>query len=139
MNVIAAAQQISKATPEAIFTLWSTVAHWPEWDEDIASAGLHGQFSLGSQGYVKPKGGPRATFTITEIMPNKSFTSVSHLPGARLLFSHALSREENHTLIRHTISISGRLAWLWSLLLGKSLRKGLQSAIDNLASLAEIQ
>ncbi len=97
---------------------------------------LDGPFHEGTRGSLKPRTGPRTTFTITEVTPGRSFTDVSTLPFATLTFRHDISPSAEGTSFTHAISITGPLAWLFGPLIGRALAADVPDAMRALAVLA---
>jgi uncharacterized protein YndB with AHSA1/START domain len=64
--------RVETTAPEKIWGAWTDVERWPQWDTELVSATLDGSFALGAKGRVKPKRGPAARFSISElILPSK--------------------------------------------------------------------
>ena len=123
--------------PSIIWDVWKDVPNWNQWDSDIEWSSLNGNFEIGSKGQLKPANGPKATFTITEIIPNKRFVDTSTLPLTKLTFIHDLEETNSGVTITHTIQMDGLLSGLFSKIIGKSLAKGLPNALQNLKQLVE--
>jgi hypothetical protein len=137
MTQLATARITSTAAPAAFFARWADVATWPEWNLDTEWVRLDGPFAEGATGTLKPKGGPKVPFRVARLVPDRQFTDVSKLLGARLTFEHLVSTAEGRTTVTVTVSLSGPLALLWQLLLGKGIARSLQPDLDRLARAAE--
>jgi hypothetical protein len=126
-----------KATPEAVWTLWNT-ENWTKWDRAVEWVRLDGPFQAGTRGEMKPKGGPKTKFTVLRVDPHHGFTDRSHLPFTHLDFEHDVERV-GHGMVKitHTVTFSGPLAFLFSRVIGKSIKEGLPDAVKTLAQLAE--
>ena len=72
--------QKSKATKENVWKLYSDVNNWNIWDNEVENSELFGEFKKGTKGILKPVGGPKTKFEMTECEINKSFTDRSSLP-----------------------------------------------------------
>ena len=139
MMTIGTAQITSTATPSAFFARWADVATWPEWNADTEWVRLDGPFEAGSTGVLKPKGGPKTKFVITELSEDR-FVDVSALPGARMTFSHFVeATPDAGTKVRVTVTLAGPLSHLWNLILGKGIKATLQRDLENLQAVAEAQ
>jgi Polyketide cyclase / dehydrase and lipid transport len=125
------------ASPEAIWSLWADVEAWPKWDHEVQTAQLHGPFETGTKGTLKPKGGPRTSFTMTEVVPFRSFTDRSTLPFATLDFHHSLHTDGTATTIEHRVVMTGSLTFLFRRLIGTKIKRGLPVAVARLGRLAE--
>lgn len=126
------------ATPERVWALWSDVEGWSRWDPDVVEASLDGRFSVGSSGVLKPKGGPRLRFSLTEVTVNHSFTDRCRLPLATLDFIHALTPASGGTVITHRVVMNGPLTFIFRRLMGSGIERGLPSAVESLARHAEV-
>jgi|ERR1022692_405527 hypothetical protein len=138
MMTIAEAQASSSAPPSAFFARWADMATWPEWNTDTDWVRLDGPFAAGATGVLKPRGGPKVKFVVGTLEPGREFTDISLLAGARLTFRHLTeAMPGGGTVVRVTVTMTGPLAWLWKLILGKGLKASLQPDLDGLAAAAE--
>lgn len=127
-------------SPSFIETIWlyySQVEYWKEWDHDIEYVSIvDGQFQDGSRGELKLKGGPKASFLLNDVIPKKSFTVTSQLPGATMHFYHILKKRNHDYLeIIHKVEIIGWTSILFYFLLRPKLQRGLSRALLRLTSL----
>ena len=137
MTILATAVVTSSATPSAFFAEWADMACWPEWNLDTAWVRLDGPFVEGATGALKPKGGPKVRFVVERLVDGEEFTDVSHLFGAKLTFRHLVSVTSAETTVSVEVTLTGPLAPLWRLILGKDISASLQSDLDRLAERAE--
>ncbi|MEV6211518.1 hypothetical protein [Kitasatospora sp. NPDC051914] len=138
MTKLAAARITSTAHPSVFFARWADTATWPEWNTDTEWVRLDGPFEAGTTGVLKPKGGPKVPFTVETLVPEREFTDVSKLLGARLTFRHLVGRTaEGTTAVDVDVTLTGPLAPLWNAILGKGIRDSLQADLDRLAATAE--
>ncbi|HEV2360806.1 MAG TPA: SRPBCC family protein [Acidimicrobiales bacterium] len=116
----------STAGPDAFFDCWADMATWHEWNLDTEWARLDGPFATGSTGVLKPKGGPKTKFRIESIVPRREFVDVSLLLGAKLTFDHQVRElPDGGTSLTIKATLSGLLAPVWKLILGKGIAKTL--------------
>jgi hypothetical protein len=137
MTTLAAATVTSSAAPATFFAEWADMASWPEWNLDTEWVRLDGPFVEGATGTLKPKGGPKVPFVVARLVDGKEFTDVSKLVGARLTFRHLVDVVDGRTSVSVEISMTGPLAALWRLILGKDLRASLLPDLERLARRAE--
>lgn len=137
MIEIATAQVTSAAAPSAFFERWADVATWPEWNLDTEWVRLDGPFVEGATGALKPKGGPKVGFVVACLVPDREFVDVSHLVGARLTFTHRVTPAGGGCTVDVAVTMSGPLARVWNLMLGKGLRESVQPDLERLARAAE--
>lgn len=121
--------------PEEVWWRWTEVETWHEWDTEVASAALEGDFNLGAKGNLKPKTGPGSSFTITELTPQQSYTFTTQLPLAKLHVKRSFSADR--TAFTHEVSFTGLLAPLFGRLLGKRFQAVLPQVMMNLRELTE--
>ena len=140
-KTIAEATITSAAAPADFFARWADMATWPEWNADTEWVRLDGPFVKGATGVLKPKGGPKTKFFISELTDTE-FTDVSKLVGARLTFRHVVSAGSvgsagsAGTKVTVTVSLGGPLAFLWNGILGKGIAATLQRDLEALAAAA---
>jgi polyketide cyclase/dehydrase/lipid transport protein len=137
MTTIATAAVISSATPAAFFAEWADMASWPEWNLDTEWVRLDGPFVEGATGQLKPKGGPKVGFVVARLVDGEEFTDVSTLLGARLTFRHLVAVADGGTTVSVDVTLTGPLAPVWRLILGKGIRESMQPDLDRLARRAE--
>jgi hypothetical protein len=121
------------ASPERIWALWSDVSGWPSWDSGVEHVTLEGPFAAGTKGVLKPRGGPKVRFALTEVQPPDGFADVAKLPLARMRFEHSAVREGDRTRVTHRVLISGPATPLFSRLIGRGIAKDLPAAVSALA------
>jgi hypothetical protein len=127
----------TNAPPERVWTFWTDVGNWKEWDELVVTSALDGAFDEGARGTLQPKGGPKSGFVLTRVQPWLAFTTRSSLPLTRLEFIHEMRVEGQQTIIEHRVEMSGALTFLFRRLVGRSIERGLPCAVEKLARMAE--
>jgi hypothetical protein len=128
-------KSITKTTDLSAVTIWNKyvdVKNWKSWDPDVESSELFGDFVEGTQGILKPIGGPQAKFVITTVTKYIYFADRSFLPFAYIDFEHTIFDNGEVRQVTHTISIGGFLAPVFNFILGKTLANGLEEAVENL-------
>jgi len=129
---------LTTAPPEKIWCAWTDVERWPEWDSELVSATLDGSFALGTKGRVKPKRGPAARFSISELIPGKSYTFTTRLPLCEVKVSRRLTRNDGGgAFFTHVVSFVGPLSLVFGNLLGRRYRQVLPVVMENLRKTAE--
>jgi hypothetical protein len=133
---IASAHVTSSAPPSAFFARWADMATWPEWNLDTEWVRLDGPFAEGATGTLKPKGGPKVPFVVDRLTEDE-FVDVSKLLGARLTFAHRVTTTGDRTEVSVDATISGPLAPVWKLILGKGIAASAQPDLERLVAAAE--
>lgn len=130
------ASEYTHASPESVWSQWSDVASWPVWDSGVERVTLQGPFAAGTKGTLKPTGGPRVRFELTEVRPVEGFTDVTKLPLSRMQFEHSAVRESDRTRLTHRVTISGLTTPLFARIIGRGVAKGLPETVRTLARVA---
>ncbi len=125
------------ALPETIFTKYTEVESWKEWDSEVKESTLSGDFIVGSLGLLIPTKGPKAKFKLTEVTLNKSFTSQANLPLCIMEFHHLLEGIGDSTKVTHSVTFSGTTSFIFSRLIGQQIKKSLPTTLRGLKNLCE--
>ncbi|MEM9944937.1 MAG: polyketide cyclase [Cyanobacteria bacterium P01_D01_bin.36] len=132
---------LETASPAAtIWAIWTAVGWWPEWDSELKSAQIEGAFREGATGNLTPKVGPPTKFSISQVVPNQSYTFTTQLLFCRLVvhrFIHQNNPLAEKICFTHEVSFVGPLAFLFYWLLGNRFRQALPGAMQQIKSLAE--
>ena len=94
------------ATPDRVWSAWTDVASWPEWDTELRTARLDGAFSVNATGTLEPRIGTPSRFVISEIDPGRSYAFVTSLPLGSLIVRRWITPEEDRTLFTHEVSFA---------------------------------
>lgn len=127
----------TKAAPEKIWSMWSEVKRWPEWDEGLEAVTLNGPFTAGSTGTLQPKGGPVFKTILLEVEAPRRFTDRTFLPLTRLDFHHEVKVENGRTRLEYRVEMSGLLTPLFSRVIGRGIAKDLPETVRRLVEFAE--
>jgi Polyketide cyclase / dehydrase and lipid transport len=126
----------TEAQPAAVWDRYTDVAHWSEWStKGVEESSLDGKFEVGSKGTSKAPHLPKGRFELIEVEPERRFVSKVKLPGGTMTFEHQLEPTDGGTRITHRARIEGPLSFLWSPMLGWSVKRGLPSGVERLAEL----
>src|SRR6185503_19951879 len=96
---------------EAVFAVFSAVAAWPSWTESITSVELltDGPLHVGSQAKVRQPKLPPATWTVTDLVPGRSFTWEARGPGVRSVGRHEVEPRNSGSTARSVLEQHGPL------------------------------
>lgn len=130
-----------KATSQTIFNIYSDVNNWQTWDKDVELSTIEGKFKTGAIGELKPKGAPKSKIIFTEVIKEKSFTTLGKLPLCKMYFEHTINEineiNENITEVTHTIKFIGFLSPIFGRLIGNGIKKNLPDVLEGLKLYAE--
>lgn len=110
--------------PAAIWPVIADVARWAEVDRNIDRIAIDAAPAVGVPFTLKPRGGPVLSFVIGTFDPPTTYADVCAMPLARMTTRHELIPGPA-TTVRVTIEITGPLAPLWGLLVGRRHAAGL--------------
>lgn len=131
------AEKRTKASADKIWNIWTNVAEWNHWDNDVKSSDLFGNFEKGTYGILYPKKGPKTKFFLSEVIRNKRFITTSKLPLTKIDFIHEINDSNDKRTITHKIRVSGPLSKLFNILFVKELSHELSKSVSNLIEIAE--
>ena len=112
-------------TCEELWPVLADVARWPEVDHNIDYLTIADAPGPGVPFVLKPKGGPRLNFVIGEFAAPSRYADVCRMPLGTMRTRHTLIPAGQGTTIRVEIEITGPLAPLWGLLVGRRHAAGL--------------
>lgn len=118
--------------PEHIWPVLADIENWPSIDENIEFVTVYGTPSAGSQFTLKPKGGPKLSFTIGEFQPPHVYSDICRMPLARMETRHTV----HQGLVTADIRIEGALSGLWGRLVGRKHARGLPALTEKMLKAA---
>jgi len=124
--------------PAQVWRVWSDVNRWQAWQPDIEYAKLDGPFEAGQVFRFRPKGGPELRLEITEAKPHAGYTDLTRFPGAKMLDSHELLDHGDRIEIRNTLTVTGRLGFLWRKLVAESVAAGIEDQTRRMVEQARL-
>jgi uncharacterized protein YndB with AHSA1/START domain len=122
--------------PAELYARWADPDTHPAWSHDLAWVRLEEPLAVGARGHLRPKGGPRSRFTVTELVPDRTFADTTHLPGARLTFRHEAVPAGTGSRVTVTVTVEGPLSRLWARILGPAAtQEGIEKDLTELVGL----
>jgi hypothetical protein len=70
-------QRVISGRIEDVWRVATDVNRWPEWDPHEEAGNISGPFTEGTSAYSKPRGGPGAHWTLTEVTENRSWALIN--------------------------------------------------------------
>ena len=130
-------ERTTTASGAALWALYEDPVAWPSWDPSLVAVEHDGLLQAGSAGRLRPRGGPAIRFQVIDVVPGRSFTTASRLPGATLAIAHLLESSDGLTTMRHEVRVHGPLSSFFGPFVGRAVAAGLPVALQRLTSLAE--
>jgi hypothetical protein len=121
-----------RATPDAVWAKMIDFTSFSTWDSQIEWVTLDKGVTVGSRGKLKTKGNLAVPFWITEVNPQRSYTSVAGIGPMRMIAEHEMSVVSDGVQVRFALSSEGWGAWLHRLIYGRMMREGLPQWMENL-------
>lgn len=121
--------QLTTATPEAVWKRWTTPADWATDDPDLREAAFPVPARVGTVGRVVNHGTPAQKIVFTELQPGFAMNFRIALPGAALTFPHRMHATPSGLSVTHAVEITGPLAGLYGILVGRTIAAGLPAVV----------
>ena len=125
------------AGAERLWSHYADPASWPAWDSTLEAVSVQGPLVAGARGTLKPAGGPRLRFRVTELVAGRAFTTTARLPLARLHFTHRIEARATGAGFTHGVRIEGPLTPLFARVIGRGIAAELPATMRALARAAE--
>ncbi|MEM6721381.1 MAG: SRPBCC family protein [Bacteroidota bacterium] len=125
------------ASPQKVWDFLIDVNRWKDWDTELHTATLSGNFSVGTKGIIIPKKGPKLQFYISELTPNESYTFVTKMPVGSLRIQRTLKQRGSQIEFTDDIEFTGFFKKIFGYVLGRNFRAVLPEVMENLKRIVE--
>ncbi|MFD1796059.1 polyketide cyclase/dehydrase [Paracoccus aurantiacus] len=95
------------ATPDRIWSCFSDVAGWPEWNAGIESIELLGPFERGSRFIMKPPEMEPLETELVEVTPDAGFTDLTELGENAVRVEHLIEPMTGGVRVIYRATVSG--------------------------------
>ncbi|OGH00033.1 MAG: hypothetical protein A2600_13870 [Candidatus Lambdaproteobacteria bacterium RIFOXYD1_FULL_56_27] len=123
---------VKELTRDQVWQVWIDINHWPEWQSDLESTRLEGEFLAGTFFHFRPKGGPNLRLKLVQVEPTQSFTDLTRFPLAKMYGQHELIDKGEELEIKITLRLVGPLGFLWRKLVVEGIARGLPEQTERL-------
>ncbi|KQR88619.1 SRPBCC family protein [Microbacterium sp. Leaf179] len=137
MRILASAVRESSAAPAAFFARWVDHDTWRAWSPDTEWVRIAHPVRQGSRGILKPQGGPRVRFVVSELETDRVYTDVTRMPGARLVFRHSAVPTAEGSRVTAEVTIDGPLSGLWARTAFAGFEQSVPADLDRLVAVVE--
>jgi uncharacterized protein YndB with AHSA1/START domain len=113
------------APAELVWRTIHTVEKWPEWTPTMREVRRldDGDLRVGSSAEVRQPNQPKRVWTVTEVLPDRSFTWVANNLGVRLAAEHTVTEQDGRVGALLTFELTGLLAGVSGLFAGRTIRR----------------
>jgi hypothetical protein len=128
------------APSSRIFEFYKNVSNWYDWDEELESSSLIGNFENNSKGNLKPKGSSELEFTLQNVQKNVGFEQIINLPfGSKFILTRNIKELENNCEVTHSGYFEGWFGAVLGLYLKQKYTPLLKKSVLKLKELVELQ
>lgn len=125
------------APADRVWAILSDVERWPTWTASMTSVELDGPLAAGAMAKIRQPRLPPTSWTVTEVVPGRSFTWHSAAPGSRATGWHEVTPTGEGTCeVRLALEQAGPLGSLVGLLYRGLTKRYIQMEADGLAATA---
>lgn len=125
------------ATAGRVWSIWSNVSTWPQWNPDVRAVSLEGPFATGTTGSMTTGAGTHA-IRLENVVQGQSFDLVtSPIPATTLHFHCEVAPEGSGSKISQGVRMSGLVAPIMSRLMGNRIAGSFEPILAGLATEAE--
>jgi Polyketide cyclase / dehydrase and lipid transport len=134
MQYVVQCQATVAATREQVWSVWSDMASYPEWDPREETLRFAGPLEPGSTGYSRQKGGRSGSdFTVVFVDPGRRWTNETPLPAGKLVIDHTIDdTDDGSLLLSKTYTAYGPVALLFRLYYAKEMRRNNPRSFEGL-------
>ena len=123
------------APADQVWAILADVERWPTWTASMTSVELAGPLSAGATARIRQPRLPATTWTVSEVVPGRSFTWRSVAPGSRAVGEHEVTPTGEATCdVRLALEQSGVLGSAFGWLYRGLTRRYVQMEADGLSA-----
>lgn len=123
----------TKASPAAVWKVWSDVDGWPAWNPDMKEAHLDGPLKLGMTGMINTHSGGKHDVVVTRYVEGASFELESTaLPGTKMAILATVAPSQTGSRITQAFEARGLLAPLIGPMMSGQILKTFNSVLEGL-------
>ena len=125
------------ASSEEVWSVWTDVNNWKEWDIGLKDASIDGAFGLGTKGIVVSLEDRKSKFKVVEYEEGKSYTYKTKLPLGSLYVKRYLKTKNETTTFTHEVWFKGFTGGIFAKVFGERFRTMLPDVLLNIKTIVE--
>lgn len=124
------------APADDVWAVLSDVERWPEWTPSMRVVERldDGEFRVGSSARIKQPALPRVVWTVTEVVPGRSFTWEARSGGVHTKGVHTVEADGDASRVTLGIDQRGPMSWLVTLLYARRTKRYVAMEAEGLRS-----
>jgi uncharacterized protein YndB with AHSA1/START domain len=123
------------APADRVWAILSDVERWPKWTASVTSVELDGPLAVGAKAKIRQPKLPVTTWTVTEVVPGRSFTWEAKAPGSHATGWHEVTPTNDTSCeVRLAIEQAGPLGAVVGLLYRGLTKRYVQMESDGLTA-----
>jgi len=125
------------AAPSAIWSIWTDVPNWKNWDTGLKEASIDGEFILNAKGLIISLENRKSKFKVIEFVEGESYTYKTKLPLGSLYVKRFMETKNGKTVFTHEVWFKGITKGIFARAFGGKFRKMLPEVLANIKNTAE--
>ena len=125
------------ASPQAIWSVWTDVPNWKNWDTGLKDASVTGEFTLAAKGVILSLENRKSRFKVVEYTEGESYTYKTKLPFGSLYVKRYLKTQNGVTTFTHEVWFKGLTRGIFARAYGKEFREMLPQVLLNIKNIVE--
>lgn len=125
------------ASSSEIWSVWTAVEQWKDWDRGLKDAKIEGEFSLGAKGTIISLEGRKSKFKVVEYKEGESYTYKTKLPLGSLYVKRYLTTEDATITFTHEVWFKGLSSGIFAKAFGGEFRGMLPDVLLNIKKIVE--
>lgn len=127
----------TSASSNAVWSIWTDVSKWKNWDKGLKDASLEGKFTLDAKGTIISLENRKSKFKVVEYTEGRSYTYKTRLPLGSLYVKRYLEVRNGRVAFTHEVWFKGLTGGIFAKAFGGKFREMLPEVLTNIKNIAE--
>jgi len=125
------------ASANTIWSVWTDVPNWKNWDTGLKDASINGDFDLHAKGIITSLENRKSKFEVVAFTEGKSYTYKTKLPLGSLYVKRYLEVKDDKTVFTHEVWFKGLSKGIFAKAFGGKFKKMLPDVLMNIKEIVE--